>query len=273
MESFVHHRLFSAVGSTLAAFGIITIGVIARLQPMPASADLQLSEIPKETLNQEKSLKQFPPIQETSTVPTTPQVAGAETTGLETNNSAFAVITASSPGVDTPPLGTASECTLGTLFSIGEREYSQASHPADELSWAEALDYLPEYNNPFVIGRDSAALFPWRTSAENTDTEAVQVQFSYSGPPVKAAVVLGWSPGKQGEKAKRVLVDSMEIGMTPMRTGTLTGGWWEHMARYEDEIPFVLMPGDHTMLLEHIATAEADAAIWDFVELQITDCE
>lgn len=214
-----------------------------------------------------------------STVPTTPTVAGAGASEAPITDSSFGIVAAAADS-NTPnsnesssvALGTPGICALGELFSIGAPETAERANPADELNWSGALDVVGEYANPFVIGVTADAAFPWRTTNQNNDTITTVVTFTYAGAEAQGDLQLGWSPGKHGDKAKRVVLDNAVLGTTPTHTGQLAGEWWEHMPRFVDTLPLTLSPGEHTLTFEHLADPDADAAVWDFIALDLTVC-
>ncbi len=215
----------------------------------------------------------------TSTVPTTPTVAGAGDSEAPVTDSSFGIVTTAADSntqnsneSSSVALGTPGICTPGELFSIGAPETSERTNPADELNWSGALDVVGEYANPFVVGVTDDAAFPWRTTSQNNDTLTTVVTFTYAGAETQGDLQLGWSPGKHGDKAKRVLLDNAVLGTTPTHTGQLAGEWWEHMPRFVDTLPLTLTPGEHTLTFEHLADPDADAAVWDFISLNLKSC-
>jgi len=214
-----------------------------------------------------------------STVPTTPTIAGAGDSEAPVADSSFGIVTAATDSntqnsneSSSAALGTPGTCAPGELFSIGAPETSERANPADELNWSGALDVVGEYANPFVVGVTAEAAFPWRTTSQNNDTLTTVVTFTYAGSDAQGDLQLGWSPGKHGDKAKRVLLDNAVLGTTPTHTGQLAGEWWEHMPRFVDILPLTLTPGEHTLTFEHMADPDADAAVWDFISLNLKSC-
>jgi hypothetical protein len=259
----------------LMSFGAVTLigfAFFVRFQPTSVSLSSEAFAEPIAHVNSRtQDAEQFMLAQ--STVPTEPRVAGAGVQQAAAADSNFGVIAAEAHSAETPLLGIMGECSVGEVFAIGKPERSPADNPVDELSWAEALDFVAPYSNPFIIGQSVDGEFPWRTSATIPDTLSTTVSFSYTGSAAAGELALGWSPGKVGEKAKRVLLNGTEIGTTPMRTGEFVAGWWEQMPRFVDTLPLELTPGEHTLMIEHIATDGSDAAVWDFIQVAITSCE
>jgi hypothetical protein len=164
-------------------------------------------------------------------------------------------------------------CQIGQVFSIGEPEASPLDNPVNELSWVGALDVVPDYTNPFVVGQSVNTDFPWRTHSNQADTLETEVVFNYQGSRATAKLQFGWSPGKFGTKQKEVLLNSVLVGATPERQGEFAGGWWENFPRYEESLPLILSPGEHKLTFRHRQLSETgDAALWDYIRLMVTEC-
>jgi hypothetical protein len=261
-----NQTILSTLGMTLGAVGIIGVAFFIRFQPTSIS-------LSSDAFAESVTTTELQPALNTTSVPTRPQVAGATAQQPAAAESSFGVITATARSTEPAVLGVASSCALGTVFSIGQPEQAPADIPVDELGWADALDFVAPYSNPFVVGHSLETDFPWRTDATNADTHATVIRFSYAGNDATSELSLGWSPGKVGDKAKRVLLNGRELGTTPMRTGEFVAGWWEQMPRFVDSFPLKLTRGDHTLTIEHIASDQSDAAVWDFIQLKNTSCE
>lgn len=251
---------------TISTMLVVGILLYAKSQPTSLGADAVLAPLAQ---NQKVSGNTA---QKQPGVPTKPRVAGAGSAQKATAYSEFGAV-AQANVAPPPPLGVAQECAPQELFTIGEPETSPTDHPADELNWSGALDMIGEYSNPFVVGSMTADQFPWRTTSDNPDTLTTTIVFRYAGTPASGLLTLGWSPGKQGEKTKKVYLDGILVGATPSHQGTLAGGWWEQMPRVTDTLGLEVTTGEHTLTIEHLAGYGSDAAVWDFITLALTECK
>lgn len=193
-------------------------------------------------------------------------VAGASAT--KNGSTSFGVIDSQ---LQAPALGTNDHCEPGQLFIIGDKEISPLDNPADEFNWVDALDVSPEYTNPFVVNVHQTNQFPWRTENSNVDSQKTMITFNYAGQTAQGELTLSWSPGKQGEKQKSVMLDSLPLGKTPLHAGIFSENNWEFMPIVQDTVSLPLNPGQHTLTIESISNGDGES-VWDFIEMRVVGC-
>lgn len=161
-------------------------------------------------------------------------------------------------------------CEIGQeVFMIGDKEGSQEDNPVNELNWSGEFGVFPDFADPFVVGTNTDNQFPWNSNYDKDEATDFDVDFFYTGADALVKLTIGWSPGKSDTEKKEVFLDGDNVGHTPDRLGIPVDGWWEDMARFEDEIIFPLEHGAHTLNLKHL---KGDGTLWDYVKLEIIGC-
>jgi len=187
--------------------------------------------------------------------PALQEVAGISKSDPNQTDSGFAVINTAK---------TDSSCQTA-IFEIGQIEQSSFDHPADEFNWVGALDVLPDSVDPYIVGVNQPADFPWRTNQDEAGNIENNVHFTYTGSSTPAILTVGWSPGTTGQASKLVYLDGEFVGSTGSHSGMFTQGTWQNMPLIQDQVDLSLSTGEHTLTIRSIN--EGNPTIWDFINL------
>jgi len=155
------------------------------------------------------------------------------------------------------------------IFKIGDIESSSFDHPADEFNWVGALDVLPDWVDPFIVGQNQDADFPWRTSQDEAGNPENRIRFTYSGGKTTAQLIISWSPGTTGQASKLVYLDDEFVGSTGTQLGKFTQGTWQNMPLVQSQIDMPLTVGEHTLAIKSVNNGHP--TIWDYISLN-ADC-
>lgn len=162
----------------------------------------------------------------------------------------------------------ANTCPTRTIFSVGEVENLSGAHPGDEFNWVGALDVLPEYPDPFIVGTHSADSFPWRSSLPVA--KPINISFELPDSNLDLELVLGWGVGNQGSKSININIDQQPLGSTPVYQAELIQDNYQQVKFVEDKFSLPsLNQGTHLLSLEPLIIV-GDPIIFDYIFLTET---
>lgn len=243
------------LGLFLFVFGVSLMGAAGfwRWQASRSATEIQLAS--HESLNnqapEKTALSNLTEKNELGS-PANQAVAGAENSADNSGQTGFGLVSAKTCGE--------------TVFQIGEKEKSPLDHPADEFNWVGALDVLPDYADPFVVGENSNTDFPWRTSLNDRGEIVNRIQFN-AQTQISGELTLGWLPSSGGQVSKLVYLDDQLVGSTPTITGEFSPGTWQNMKARQDEVSFSISPGTHILTIASIEGG-SEPSVWDFLQLK-----
>ena len=163
------------------------------------------------------------------------------------------------------------QCQKQLVFSLGDVESEASAHPADEFNWVGALDVLPEYPTPFIVGINQAEEFPWRTPLPNP--EPIVIKFDWSNAatlPVELSV--GWRTGTQGTKAISVILNDQPANSSPTYESQLQPSNWQQMHSVESSFTLNgLVLGQNQLIVKPIINS-GDPIVWDYLRLELLNC-
>lgn len=162
-------------------------------------------------------------------------------------------------------------CQRQLVFALGDVESELSAHPADEFNWVGALDVLPEFPTPFVIGQHQVGEFPWRT--ELASAKAITITFEWpTETDAPAIMVLGWRAGTQGTKALAVSLNHQNPVTSPAYSAQPDHHNWQQMHQVEDSFSLSqLVQGTNYLSLKPIINS-GDPIVWDYLRLELENC-
>ena len=261
-------KLKPYLGIFLLTFGLVlslSAGFIRWQRSKTVQTEALLAQA-KELAEQEKMIaggtNNFVPTDNQRGNPLKQAVAGASDQQLDNqeNDSGFALVETSMNKSQCEPI----------IFTIGQPEKDSFDHPSDELNWVGALDVLPDYTDPFVVGENDSSDFPWRTSQNKEGNVVNHIQFTYQRPSTSGKLTISWSPGKSGSARKLIYLDETLISSTPTYQGKFVEQTWQNMPLVSDAVTFNLEPGTHTFAIKSV-TNGGDPSVWDYLQLT-ADC-
>lgn len=155
----------------------------------------------------------------------------------------------------------ASSCEAEVVFQIGDSEESNTSIPFDELNWTGNYEVLPNYANPYVVGKNSPAEFPWTSQK----IYANEIELSFDIPEKHKDSIIevsfSWAPGLGGAHSKEVFIDGKSLGVTSSKLGKISNNWYGNFEFFTEEGLFKtnLNAGTHTLKIK----SNQDISLWE----------